>query len=1078
FPGNVTELIPGQEVILAGNDLSSPFTLNTEPPYIFRGAGSFLDFTDGTITQGGERPYDFEIGIWGSSSNPVSLYTDFTDRSIFEQIEDTLIVVSVDPAPLAALTGSVVYVSNFDRVLGGSSLGGGISQFFTAFNVDFSAALITDGQMEFCIGGDGSCTDSGSQFWDFDYSGEVVNGFVVARPVDNQGEINEQLASIFGTIEGVFTGDNAEAFVGGFNLFYDDDLDIYRSVNVVNDAASGIPDTTVDGVFLIEKDLRFNSADFDTFLNSDSFLLQEGYARILLGNSRPTLSNPILFVDGRSKPRLVFTDPDNEASITRRNENLSTSVSNSFGLDWERWEGPLTVSTDNLNLSAIQDGANDPIHDVAFFSTFRTSEMHDITGRYETVLGFTGEGDAGTPISDLEMRFDINFSAAGMNNIENGKILIDVGSGQSWLAFFEGALSNNIVEFDILGTNPFDGTEQSGIYNSSWTFLNAIDTADSRMQGAIVDDGSTPALLSSFYFREQAPYLSSSLREAVMGLSLVSLTEDLRFDNSSIKSGGILQNNLDNLGIVILGNPASVTTNINGSGVIQDYIIPVFGSDTASSSPQDRPIFGQYTPTPGTNPYHLSLERVFINQNSSNGADYFDDDDGAGIGGYDIVWGIWNSPGNSNQGLFAYTDRQVLINNENDFNALPWLLVNNPQISSYDGTATYSYVTNFIGGNDTESITGIFTAFDVNFNTAMVSNGSIKVETNTGNLWEANFNASISGASLNSTSLTGTFTQDSYYYYPISGEIAGAFVEPDSGDNTAPYNAFAGGFNFTKNGSESSYFLSGLFLAEREARLTQTELEQTQHHLGIIVNENSVSFGVASHPSSYAGGISPKVALNDRGNQTISTIDVSGPFDEVFTGTSSTVVQSSSIVTDMGYWESTNMSILHNQFNAALTSAISQDVFWANPEAMDIADLTGTYAFTQTGDFVGLSSLNGEIDNFSMAFSVSFSGSGAISSGTLTTGNTAANESWAATFSGGSINGSFVEFTGINGNFSNNSINCSSCITGEVRGVFTEHMSTGIGFTSGFSLNNSGNSSGFTDSTFGIGALSGVYVAP
>jgi len=39
-------------------------------------------------------------------------------------------------------------------------------------------------------------------------------------------------------------------------------------------------------------------------------------------------------------------------------------------------------------------------------------------------------------------------------------------------------------------------------------------------------------------------------------------------------------------------------------------------------------------------------------------------------------------------------------------------------------------------------------------------------------------------------------------------------------------------------------------------------------------------------------------------------------------------------------------------------------------------------------------------------------------------------------------------------------------------------MSTGIGFTSGFSLNNSGNSSGFTDSTFGIGALSGVYVAP
>ncbi len=257
------------------------------------------------------------------------------------------------------------------------------------------------------------------------------------------------------------------------------------------------------------------------------------------------------------------------------------------------------------------------------------------------------------------------------------------------------------------------------------------------------------------------------------------------------------------------------------------------------------------------------------------------------------------------------------------------------------------------------------------------------------------------------------------------------------------------------------------------------EIRQSQHHLGILVDENSVSFGVASHPSSYADGVSPKVALNDRGAQSINAIDTSGPQDEVFSGTSTSVVQSSAIVTDMGYWESGNMTIMHNQFNAMLTTAISQDVVWANPEPADISDYSGTYSYYETGDFVGLSSINGAIDKFQMSFDMDFT-NGIVNNGTLHAGNDSANESWDTTFTGGTVNGSFVEFTGISGDFNdfNNSSSCVSCVNGEIRGVFTESMdiySPVGGFTAGFSLNNSGNSSGLTDSVFGIGALSAEY---
>ncbi|PCJ39087.1 MAG: hypothetical protein COA71_14625, partial [SAR86 cluster bacterium] len=1113
FPGNVTELIPGQEVILAGNDLSSPFTLNTEPPYIFRGAGSFLDFTDGTITQGGERPYDFEIGIWGSSSNPVSLYTDFVDNNIFELIESSLIVVSVDPAPLAALTGRVVYLSNFDRVLGGSSLGGGISQFFTAFNVDFSAALITDGVMEFCIGGDASCSGDNAQFWDFDYSGAVVNGFVVASPVENKGYINDQLASIFGFIEGVFTGDNAEAFVGGFNLFYDDDLDIYR--NSANGAALGIPDTTVDGVFLIEKDLRLSSADFDSYLDSDSFLIQEGYARILLGFSRPTLDEDILFVDGRSRPRLVLTDPANEVSISKRNDNLPDVISTIFGLDWERWEGPLTVSTDNLNLSAIQDGANDPIHDVALFSTFRTSEMHDITGHYNRVLGFIGEDESGTAISDVEMSFDINFSTS-FNNIQNGilKVFVD-GADEEWLAFFEGDLLNNVVEFEFFDINPnaieetevvgldISSSSMSGIYIEG-SFDSSIDFGDSNMQGVIIDDGrNTPALLSSFYFREDTEGPGRTLT----GQTLVA-REDDRLEMFFETDEEVQYRSIIN--IPYLSNNDIITETFDDGPIGLNQKAYGVSSDDLRSNNSDVFFLGveaqSYFDDYGNDKdYFYACEcdeldyfSVDFLQTVDEHVDFTHFDENSFMlseSEFDLDMGSWaGTVGLFELGIFEdydyyeYYDEYELnscgTSNFNCFgleqegfeNPAFWLNYTSFYFNPYYLTGRFSTVLEAFGEfRLTDSSGGIVRVpidrFILDVEIEFYESSSHQIEM-----------GQLLAISSSSPSLDAPLEWLVDFYYDDFDELRDGVVDASfnitDGDDgpinsnlildlagTEDFPILVGSFQSSQGLDEGGNIeVAGIFAAQ------QTRVALLVENYQNLSDPGSVLFGSASRPledsfeiEESSSTVSPRIGINfnTNGEQDIANIDLTHPFDLVVTGDSTVNEIDASFGsdpistdwypdTDFGYWNSENMTIIHNQSNNSIASGDS--LLWATvfpATATELADHGGTVTinhYNGAGSGTAADGIAGGtaelINQFYMSFSVDF-GTGDISNGELKAAlgsNTLSTPDWHLNFDG-AVSGAFAEMNNFSG-----SINGSD-ILGEVKSVFTSPYNAISGFS-------------------------------
>ena len=1100
FPGNVTTLESGQQVLLIGNDLTTPRNVDSSPNFIFRGDGDFLEFIDGNIVDAarGENPYNFQAGLWGSADNPVSLFTDYTDNTNFDTYQDPFIVVSVEPAPLASLTGEVVYMSNFERILGGSSLGGGISDFFTAFEVDFSAGLINEGTMDFCIGGNGFCNDAGSQQWEFDFSGTVRDGFVVASPDSATGRINGQRASIYGLIEGVFTGNNGEAFLGGFNLFYDPDLDEFLGEGDNFQAvAVGLPETLVDGIFLLEQERRATREDIES-LDDDAFLVQEGYARIFLGYSRPTsldlasYDNSIFFVDSRSRPRIALVDPDFDVDITRIDENLPGPLSNFFDVNWERWDGPLLTYTDNLDTTEFTDGANDQIHDIAYFARFEDAHLQDVTGHYDQVLGFVGENGEGTAISMLSMEFDINFSG-NLQNITNGRLEIETHYNEGWLVFFEGDLIDNIVEFDLLASGT---SENTGIYDSDGLLVGGIDTSDSNMQGVIVsgrdfEGGENPALLSSFYFREDS---NDPNRARLSGLALVG-RDDISFVDIGLS--GLLSD--EQLFAATTADNNGYTGMINIPGMQQNQILETgLGLDFESvESDLIDVFFMDLEGDPSYNDYAAVFE---LNQSfsefgsgnifSSSNANYF------------LQMAAWNDAnGMGDLTKFATMSGENFFDEENFNTPVFWNNFSPTEFSTslngrfstvLEAFGIINYDNQGAGTSFVKPIDQFSMEFDVDFGSGFISNGNMHSSVQADDFqtsgieynWMTYFNGVISGGETtltpSSVSFVKTVNGDSVASYDASYGMNNEIIADFTGDTDTPI--LTGSYFFDHLELSPSTFYAaaaGNFATTGivDARLSTTEMFQMEHHVGMIIDgahidgggnlvPGSISFGLASHPA-YSGGTSPVFGINDRGMQVFEGVDLAldQPFDEVLTGTSSANVLGAELeVIDseadlnyqiaLGYWDSGDMTVMHNQLDNMQTSSLDQEIFWANVIPADISELTGTNTFTSTGDYIGNGS-SGQVNNLSMSFMVNFDTS-TISGGSLNIGDMYSDE-WNVAFSGGNINGSLVQFTGITGNYLEfSSPVCSNCVTGQIGGIFAEDV-TGepTGFAAGFTLNNS-----------------------
>jgi hypothetical protein len=162
---------------------------------------------------------------WGAWDNPIS-----ENWVVVKQGDENLSTLStqdyiatVNPTPFANMQGSANYGSGAASSFIGSGNAGDLSQVVAGMGVDFDTGAISDGKLMVEVGG--------SQVWNLDFEGSINGGAVeldmtAGQLSDFSGVISNSIEADLG---GVFAGNNAEAFVGGFGL-----LDQINAVNQVN----------------------------------------------------------------------------------------------------------------------------------------------------------------------------------------------------------------------------------------------------------------------------------------------------------------------------------------------------------------------------------------------------------------------------------------------------------------------------------------------------------------------------------------------------------------------------------------------------------------------------------------------------------------------------------------------------------------------------------------------------------------------------------------------------------------------------------------------------------------------------
>ncbi len=162
---------------------------------------------------------------WGDWDNPIEdnwvVVNSQPDGEVQIQTDDYL--ATVNPTPVANLTGAATYGSTLASDFIGSGSAGDVTQLVAGMNVDFNTGMIANGSLQVEV--------AGAQAWEIDFAGTINGGDVSLNSLggtlmDPGGLVS---SSINANLDGVFTGNNAEAFVGGFDM-----VDEINAMNHVN----------------------------------------------------------------------------------------------------------------------------------------------------------------------------------------------------------------------------------------------------------------------------------------------------------------------------------------------------------------------------------------------------------------------------------------------------------------------------------------------------------------------------------------------------------------------------------------------------------------------------------------------------------------------------------------------------------------------------------------------------------------------------------------------------------------------------------------------------------------------------
>lgn len=167
---------------------------------------------------------------WGPWNNPVaSNWVSVSRNEVVAIVSTSEYMATVNPSELAGMQGQYRYGSTPESNFVGQGNLGAVTDLVAGFEVDFSTGTISNGNLLLRMG---------NQDWAVDFNGQLSAGIAQLNPV--AGQISSDGAVLSNAVDaslgGVFTGNTAESFVGGFDL-----------VNPLD------PTNQVNGLFTLER---------------------------------------------------------------------------------------------------------------------------------------------------------------------------------------------------------------------------------------------------------------------------------------------------------------------------------------------------------------------------------------------------------------------------------------------------------------------------------------------------------------------------------------------------------------------------------------------------------------------------------------------------------------------------------------------------------------------------------------------------------------------------------------------------------------------------------------------------------
>lgn len=172
---------------------------------------------------------------------------------------------------------------------------------------------------------------------------------------------------------------------------------------------------------------------------------------------------------------------------------------------------------------------------------------------------------------------------------------------------------------------------------------------------------------------------------------------------------------------------------------------------------------------------------------------------------HNIDWGTWNNPVEDNWVTVNAVADGVELQAGNHF-----AMIDPTPIANLTGSASYgtSLASSFIGSGSAGDVTQVVAGMNVDFNTGIISGGSLQVAVDGSQAWEIDFAGSVNGGFVDLNAISGTLSDP--------GGIISSSIEADLGGvfTGAGAEAFVGGFDLIDEMNQFNE-VDGLYTIER-----------------------------------------------------------------------------------------------------------------------------------------------------------------------------------------------------------------------------------------------------------------------